>query len=110
LALRAGRLDEIERLRAQIYQDSEQAEDDSDSLHHVLDLDHELTAALINHEQGVLDAADRALARIEAGTYGVCTVTGRPIPLERLEAVPYTEHSFEAEARAEVEALGPWAA
>lgn len=31
---------------------------------------------------------DEALARLDAGTYGLCTDCGRPIPAERLEAVP----------------------
>jgi RNA polymerase-binding transcription factor DksA len=32
---------------------------------------------------------DDALARIEAGTYGYSLVSGRPIPRERLEALPW---------------------
>ena len=35
-----------------------------------------------------LEQVDRALARIDAGTYGVSEVSGKAIPLERLEAVP----------------------
>ena len=31
----------------------------------------------------------RALERIEQGTYGVSEVSGKPIPIERLEALPY---------------------
>lgn len=31
---------------------------------------------------------NEALARMEAGTYGVCEKTGRDIPVERLEAYP----------------------
>jgi DnaK suppressor protein len=31
----------------------------------------------------------RALDRIDQGTYGVSEVSGKPIPIERLEAVPY---------------------
>ena len=42
---------------------------------------------------------DRALERIEAGTYGVCKVTGKPIAKERLRAVPHTELSMEAKLR-----------
>ncbi|HEX8919157.1 MAG TPA: hypothetical protein VF898_11695 [Chloroflexota bacterium] len=30
----------------------------------------------------------KALARIEAGTYGISEVSGKPIPRKRLEAVP----------------------
>jgi RNA polymerase-binding transcription factor DksA len=35
-----------------------------------------------------LAQAQKALARIEAGTYGTSEVSGKPIPRERLEAVP----------------------
>jgi RNA polymerase-binding protein DksA len=34
---------------------------------------------------------DRALERIEAGTYGSCTVCGADIPYERLRALPTAE-------------------
>jgi len=30
-----------------------------------------------------------ALSRIDEGTYGLSEVSGKPIPIERLEAVPY---------------------
>lgn len=36
-----------------------------------------------------LEQVNRALERIDAGTYGVSEVSGKPIPIERLEAVPY---------------------
>ena len=36
-----------------------------------------------------LAQVERALERIEQGTYGVSEVSGKPIPIERLEAVPY---------------------
>ena len=38
-----------------------------------------------------LQEVDDALARIEAGTYGTCTSCGKKIPVERLEAVPWTK-------------------
>lgn len=37
-----------------------------------------------------------ALLRIENKTYGVCRVTGKLIPKERLRAVPHTTQSIEA--------------
>ena len=36
----------------------------------------------------LLGRIDRALTRIEAGTYGVSQVSGKAIPIERLEALP----------------------
>ncbi|MEX2640961.1 MAG: TraR/DksA C4-type zinc finger protein [Balneolales bacterium] len=37
-----------------------------------------------------------ALDRIDNKTYGICKVTGQPIPKGRLEAVPHTRHSIES--------------
>ncbi|NGZ74629.1 conjugal transfer protein TraR [Saccharibacillus sp. VR-M41] len=42
-----------------------------------------------------LDAVNAALKRIEEGTYGVDVETGKDIPFERLEAVPYTAHNVD---------------
>src|ERR1700689_3403210 len=46
-----------------------------------------------------LAAIDRALARIEAGNYGLSVLSGKPIPADRLEADPAAELTIE-EARA----------
>jgi DnaK suppressor protein len=48
-----------------------------------------------------LAAIDRALARIEAGTYGRSVLSGKPIPGPRLEADPAAELTVE-EARAQL--------
>jgi DnaK suppressor protein len=45
-----------------------------------------------------LGAIDRALARLEAGTYGRSVLSGKPIPDQRLEADPAAELTVE-EAR-----------
>ncbi len=41
-------------------------------------------------EREELDAIDRALRKIETGTYGFCESCGKKISLKRLEAVPWT--------------------
>lgn len=46
--------------------------------------------ALRDHNQAHLVSIDEALARLDAGTYGLCTSCRRPIPTERLEALPWT--------------------
>jgi DnaK suppressor protein len=51
----------------------------------------ELAVTLEDNSEAVLGAIDRALARIEEGTYGICVNCGKPIPSERLEALPYAE-------------------
>jgi DnaK suppressor protein len=43
----------------------------------------------IGHDRELIRRIDHALAHMEEGTYGVSEVSGRPIPLERLEAVPW---------------------
>ena len=40
-------------------------------------------------DEETLEQVGRALSRIEAGTFGLSEVSGKPIPIERLEAVPY---------------------
>jgi DnaK suppressor protein len=37
-----------------------------------------------------LHDVDRALAKMDAGTYGICERCGNPISPERLEAIPWT--------------------
>lgn len=37
-----------------------------------------------------LAEVDRALEKVDAGTFGVCDVCGEVIPVERLEARPFT--------------------
>jgi RNA polymerase-binding transcription factor DksA len=39
-----------------------------------------------------LDQIRDAVARLEAGDYGVCVVCGTDIPVERLEVRPFTDH------------------
>jgi DnaK suppressor protein len=48
--------------------------------------EHEL--ALTRNAQDLLDQSERALARIDAGTYGVCESCGQPIGKARLQAFP----------------------
>ena len=39
-----------------------------------------------------LRQADQAMARMDAGGYGVCAECGNPIPAERLDARPFAVH------------------
>ncbi len=45
----------------------------------------------------LLDKVDRALAKIDEGTYGLSDIDGKPIPIDRLEAVPYAVTTVEQE-------------
>ncbi|MFC7320225.1 TraR/DksA C4-type zinc finger protein [Halobacillus campisalis] len=44
--------------------------------------------ALLDHTEQELEDINSALKRLERGTYGICEVSGKQIPKERLEAVP----------------------
>ena len=50
--------------------------------------DQECGIALTQFKEEELQEAKAALAAIEEGTYGTCTVCGKDIPFERLEALP----------------------
>lgn len=52
--------------------------------------DRELDEGLEEDARDQLRRVDEALARVEDGTYGTCSVCGKEIPVERLEAVPWT--------------------
>ena len=49
----------------------------------------EVLTALDDEAQQTVHLIDAALARIQAGTYGICAVCGEPIPEQRLNAIPY---------------------
>lgn len=66
------------------------AEQGSDAYGQSLSLD--LAAA----DRRLIREIDDALARIEAGTYGICELTGKPIRAERLEELPWARYSIEA--------------
>jgi RNA polymerase-binding protein DksA len=44
-----------------------------------------------NNVRDLLGKIDRALARMDDGTYGVCTRCGKPIEKARLKALPYAD-------------------
>ncbi|MCU0417750.1 MAG: TraR/DksA family transcriptional regulator [Cytophagaceae bacterium] len=59
-------------------------------------LEKESNSAMAARLQKFIVQLENALARIKNGTYGVCIVTGKLIPKERLHLVPHTQHSIEA--------------
>jgi DnaK suppressor protein len=54
-----------------------------------------------------LESVDRALQKIEEGTYGICDDTGELIPRGRLEAMPEAIYTVEAQQRRERERRPP---
>ncbi len=56
---------------------------------------------LANDAKQRLELIDKALARIEKGTYGKCLNCGKPIPEERLLTLPLTLYDVECQGRLE---------
>ena len=52
-------------------------------------VDRELDLLLSAQARAAIEEIDRALAKIDAGTYGICEHCGQPIAEARLEALPY---------------------
>jgi RNA polymerase-binding transcription factor DksA len=69
--------------------DEESGEGDS------LAVERERDLALSAQARAAIEEIDLALERIEAGTYGICRVSGEPIPEERLEAIPWATERVE---------------
>lgn len=58
--------------------------------------------ALVKNARDILVRIDRALQKLDEGTYGICDRTHKPIPPERLEAIPYATLTVEAQALQEI--------
>ena len=65
------------------------------------DFDRTISLEVTHKEYEVLRQIERALEKIEEETYGVCDITGEPIPLPRLEAVPYATMTVKAQEKFE---------
>jgi RNA polymerase-binding transcription factor DksA len=59
-------------------------------------LEKESFSSFAARQQKFILQLENAHARIKNGTYGICIVTGKLIPKERLKLVPHTQHTIEA--------------
>ena len=78
----AGRNEQLTKLVETV-----QSGDDADMASNVID--RTLLNSLGEQDQRRLAMIDRALDRINQGTYGLCLQCGKPIPEARLESIPY---------------------
>jgi DnaK suppressor protein len=62
-------------------------------------LEKESINQLAARQKKFIEQLEAALVRIETKSYGVCKVTGKLIPKERLRAVPHTTMSMEAKLK-----------
>jgi len=65
--------------------------------------DRDFALSLLSSDQDAVYEIEEALKRIERNTYGVCELTGKSIPKARLEAIPWTRFTVQAQAQLERE-------
>ena len=92
---------ELTNLQAQMHAANEHGTDDTASTFKILEdgsdsLAKEEAGQLASRQKKFIEQLENALVRIENKTYGICRVTGKLIPKERLRAVPHTTQSIEA--------------
>lgn len=65
--------------------------------------DRDFALSLLSSDQDAIYEIEEALKRIEKNTYGICELTQKPIPKARLEAIPWTRFTVQAQAQLERE-------
>ena len=78
---------------------TEAGDDEADASSKVYEREHEL--AISNNARELLEQTEHALARIAAGTYGVCESCGKPVGKARLLAFPRATLCVECKQRQE---------
>lgn len=102
-------LDLRERLAAQMSGlAKESAEEMSNYSLHMADsgtdnFDRDFALSLLSSDQDAIYEIEEALKRIEKSTYGICELTGKQIPRTRLDAIPWTRFTVEAQSQLERE-------
>ena len=78
--------------------------------HHLADLedidniqDNDAVFEVVNNASASLDQIEKAIEKIEKGTYGTCEDCGLPISIERLKALPFATQCIECRRKAELE-------
>ena len=94
-------LDQLQRSLS--HRDDNSTEDTSPTFKMMEDgsetMSREETAQLAARQQKFIQSLENALLRIKNKTYGVCRVTNKLIPKERLRLVPHATLSIEAKQR-----------
>jgi RNA polymerase-binding transcription factor DksA len=68
--------------------------------------DRDFALSMLSKEQDALYEINEALGRLDRGVYGVCELSGKKIPDERIEALPYTRYTREMQEQIERDNLG----
>src|SRR5947209_1927715 len=97
LQIRDGIIDEETRLERQSRENQPEFIKDTAAEAASASFTRDLALGRVSGYQEMLDEVNQALDRIQSGTYGICEMTGKVIPKERLEAVHWTRFTKEAE-------------
>jgi DnaK suppressor protein len=97
-------LRDLDILRASLTDDNDDESANSSYSMHMADhgtetMDREQRFLFISRDEKYLTYIDKAIERIKNRTYGICAVSGKPIPKDRLEAVPHTAVRIEYKKR-----------
>lgn len=100
-----GKLDEAQRdydlLKSTLSHKDDHGTDDTSPTFKLLEdgsdvMSKEETAALAARQEKYIQSLQNAMVRIENKSYGICRVTGKLIPKERLRSVPHATLSIDA--------------
>ncbi|MFO0947695.1 MAG: TraR/DksA C4-type zinc finger protein [Planctomycetota bacterium] len=102
LALRARLTGEVVHLSDEAFH----AHGDSTQPNHMAELgsnihEQDVTIQMLQSEGNILSEIEAAIKRVENGTFGVCEMSGKPIPKARLNAIPWTRYRVECAKIAE---------
>lgn len=64
-------------------------------------MDDNTTVKISSDSFKIVQRIDRALEKIEEGSYGICDITKKEIPKKRLEVIPYANITVDAQANLE---------
>ena len=95
---------EIERRRAMSIDEARDAHDTIDEVESTVEREELFADRELDWQRLLL--VEEALQRLDEGRYGLCQATGRPIPWERLRAIPGHASGPRCRRRLEQAALG----
>ncbi|MBL7943740.1 MAG: TraR/DksA family transcriptional regulator [Flavobacteriales bacterium] len=98
--LKQARLD-LDELKTSLSHERDNSTDDTAPTFKMMEdgsetMSREEVAQLATRQEKFITALENALLRIQNKTYGICRVTGKLIPKERLRLVPHATLSIEA--------------
>jgi DnaK suppressor protein len=67
--------------------------------HAAADFASEMFGALLERQAGTLEEVERALRKMDEGTYGVCEICEKPIPSKRMKALPWARFCLDCQQK-----------